>query len=176
MHLSGAFGNPNSNLNKCLKEWFPEAFGVELTVGKWYKGNSEFESLICITELSKESNSEREYTKINYYGFLNGNYKKESAIANLEHELSLREATPEEVKEALIAEAVKRGLTKGKYCSFGISYREGLIDSDDYFYDQTHKVFLCGSNSLMDYKGKWAEIIPTITKAEAELQLNAKII
>ena len=82
-------------------------------------------------------------------------------------------ATDKEVEQALTKEAKKRGYKKGNYtCLFHNK-------SKNSFYSP---MFDSGSNRLwLEYgccfeKGKWATIIETITKAEAEKELGKTII
>ena len=157
----------------------PELFKKTLEVGKWYKGNVDFDSLIYITKLTNKGY----YNEINYYGFTFGEYNKR-CINNLGHEQSLVLATYQEVEEALINEAKKRGYDKGvsiKECLQGGDYnaklKNGFTFSFDYglwSYSYTN-----GQNVCIFKDGKWAEIIqqPTeieLIKAEIE-RLNERL-
>jgi len=95
-----------------------------------------------------------------------------------------RKATEQEVFEALKNEAVKRykvgdnlinmfGFFKGSGNNMIFSGSDFCIDSDGSFCAKSTN---CYWLRIMDKKGKWAEIIPTLTKKEAEEKLNCKII
>lgn len=74
-------------------------------IGKWYKGNVDFDSLVFITEIEPTDTFNRIYG----YGFMFDNYCKFGHLfSNTDHEKSLVEATPQEVEKALIEEAKKR--------------------------------------------------------------------
>lgn len=147
-----------------LKQWFPEAFKIELEVGEWYKHVEIKNSLVFkISELG--------------YGWFNGIYKENEFWSIEDYNLWI-EATPKEVETALINEAKKRGFEVGT-CFLDIEHEGYEVCSDE--------IKICDSceclslqfgegNGLIYYKGKWAKIIQTITKEEAEKKLNCKII
>lgn len=163
--LSERFGSDNqtklrSELTNQLKQWFPEVF--EPKTG-WFKTKTEGnESYLMYFEngLSK-------------YGFNGiGRFIDNacSRICNDEYP-----ATDEEVLKALTNEAIKRGFLKGVYVKplWGrLNYWE--LDTNRFvFNSETNNLHLglCVFNN-----GKWAEIIKTYTKEQAEKMLNAKII
>jgi hypothetical protein len=99
-----------STLKTKIENQFPELFPkVKLEVGKWYKGDVDFKSLIYITGLENRIS----YRTIKYYGFTFGDYSESGTISNLDHENSLVLATKEEVETALIAEAKRKGFKNG---------------------------------------------------------------
>jgi len=83
-------------------EWFN---GIE--VGKWYSVSS-YRLLIHVNRIEKCNNGENDYRKIHYFGFDGAIYIEKDYLANMELEKEFIPATPEEVKQALIAEAKRR--------------------------------------------------------------------
>lgn len=83
-----------------------------------------------------------------------------------------RKATPKEIEQHLIQEAKKRGL-------WGVPIKAingevyGKVFKVDYEYDDD---CLWSEYGRVYRRGKWAEIIPTMTKEEAEKKLNCKIV
>lgn len=149
-------------ISSIVKQWFPEAFELELEVGKWYKiPNTKF--LICITDL-KEGLA---------YGFnFKGDFKEETFFGFK----GITEATPQEVQTALVREAVKRGYQKGVFCEFGTAKDIREIKSNFPVYKE-HRNGLYVENDEIFVNGKWSPIVlETITKDEAEKILNKKIV
>ena len=155
-----------------VKEWFPEVFKVNLEVGKWYKNDI---GLFCITKI--EGN-------IAYaYGFQNGIWE-DSGRFHLKIAKNDVEATKEEVFEALKNEAVRRGFVEGvritpMFPNGKDYYPDKNIISSPLNFKLKGNVFVV-DGGLDEYRifvnGKWATIISTITKLEAEKLLNCKII
>ena len=152
-----------------MREWFPDAFKTALEVGKWYKGEKNI--LIYITSFNDINN-------INGYGFIkDGSWS--GSRGNFEWGLSVKcvEANESEVFEALKNEAFKRG-----FCSVGICFRDsigreskttGKVES----HNGSANFGITNADNMWIFRnGVWAEIIPTITKQEAEKQLGKKII
>lgn len=148
-----------------MKDEFPEVFEVKLDVGKWYR-NNECDKMFCF-------NGYYDYDRDpKGYGFVSINRWVESNDIGWSGEL--KEATEQEVFEALKNEAVKRGFVEGVYFN--------SVISNDVF--KFNKIFFHGDNSMVWSKGggvifkngNWATIIPTKTKEEAEKLLNCKII
>lgn len=145
-----------------MKDEFPEVFKKELVIGKWYNYK---ECLFCYQEDS------------NVYGFSNGNWDKCSdgrwswSIAE-----NVLEATTQEVETALIAEAKKR---------YKLGCRVDCLHHTDYGKINNLKFEISnecirirdkeGYVCCVYHDGIWAEIIPAITKAEAEKRLGVKI-
>ncbi len=163
---------------KYLRELFPKVFEVKpkLEVGKWYKGNVDFDSLIYITGLELKKNmDEFVYTEIKYYGFCNKKYYLNDTICNIDHEKSLVEATEQEIFEALKSEWEKRAKKynfscidlDGKIhtnCGFVVEYKDGCL-------------YMTGGKIDKVYEnGVFAEIIETISLKDAEKQLGKKIV
>ena len=156
----------------------PELFKNILQEGKWYK-RTDNKAIFCITGFYEKN--------FGAYGF---NFKGEWAVnkydfGTIDFDLGTTVlATEQEVKEALINEAKKRGYDKGvsiKECLQGGDYnaklKNGFTFSFDYglwSYSYTN-----GQNVCIFKDGKWAEIIqqPTeieLIKAEIE-RLNERL-
>ena len=158
-----------------LKEWFPDVFEVKLEVGKWYKDGIVGNFMFCFQGIYSNSNAS------NAYGFtLSGKWYENLGVNK---ESAYFEATEQEVFEALKNEAVKRGFKEGVYIDKLLPFNMGTdkigfdknqLESDK-FYLHSGGLF-CGNLMLMNHKGVWAEIIPTLTKKEAEEKLNCKIV
>lgn len=144
---------------------FPEAFEIELN--KWYKWIGINPTIGFVIRKSK-------HTDCYVFGYnVKGMCQEKGNTYDSLHKSNLTEATPEEVKEALTKEAVKRGFVDGIYfkdvhtkSEFKLSKLHYADDSND----------LRGYEGCVFYGGQWAEIILTITKAEAEQKYNCKII
>ena len=142
-----------------LKEFIPEAFENELEVGKWY-----------ISE--------------HYLVYYLGNYKCNCIklsdgewIENVRHSLSghlksYRLATEEEVSEALINEAKKRGYKEGVRCQFGLIKEIRTIETNIFEFKLEYNTLVIkrkdGNADIIFRNGKWVEIIeePEPTKEE----------
>lgn len=163
----------SNTMNVCdkLKEWFPEAFEseVKLEVGKWYK-----ETVCFIGNMFVYIESIQDKNNVTCYGF-NGIGEWFDSISGFgTHGLEL--ATEQELFEALKNEAVKRGFVKGTYFKdlhISKPYKLGCVDKIEWFSDSED---LRSDGWCIFHKGKWAEIIPTITLSEAEQKLGKKII
>lgn len=139
----------------------PELFENKLEVGKWYKDTykGREKNIVFITEIDKEKHTYG-------YGFMyekftntqeknkNGKCLYNSVASNF-----LIKATEEEVKEALIKEAEKRGFKSGLKI-------KPLWDTPHSFWNLSGNKFefLFKDNSLflsscIFYNGKWSEII-----------------
>lgn len=150
-----------------VQQWFPNAFKKELKVGTWYKSLEPNGSLFEYIghKTARGFFQGVEWTDQWYWPTTN----------------QLREATESEVFEALKNEAIKRGFAGGIYVDRPLSFlNQGVVEID--FNNKGYSLF--GSeNSKMQLngysiyeEGVWAEIIPSITKSEAEKQLGKKII
>ena len=164
---------PKERVDYLLKEYFPKVFGTKLEVGKWYKCTSKgFDKfLFYLSNIEEKTNRSVECGR--GYGFCSaGDWFGNSSAFGLS---DLEPATTGEVEAALIAEAKKRGFKEGVYCSFGTRGREGVLSSESFEYYSKENVLSVGFNAVFQL-GKWAEIIPTITKQEAEEKLKCKIV
>jgi hypothetical protein len=168
----------NFYVDEKLQEWFPEAFKVDLEVGKWYY-------------------HDKSKSIVNYQGGSTGygfsalknwsplNYNISWSFKTLTHEWRL--ATTEERESALIEEAKKRGYKKGLLIQdiYNGNSAEDLVNvsSDLFDYESIKAGVNQGKMALRDsdgsiifYDGVWAEIIKTFSKEEAEKLLGGKII
>ena len=152
-----------------LKEWFPEVFETKLEVGKWYKnGDAGYQKSIArVVELHGDNH------QFAGYGF---DYD-EDWVNNIDNTTiwgahNWIEATEEEVFEALKNEAEKRGF--GEKCLFIFDGIQASALCGNDFTFNGNELFL--QEGLVFSNGKWATIIQTITKSEAEKLLNKKII
>lgn len=144
-----------------VKEWFPEVFKTDLEVGKWY---FQTDSKALINFQGGKSG----------YGFCaNGNWNDLSNYWSFkEYRHEWREATKQEVFETLKNEAVRRGFKEEFY--FKCLKNGNIISCDGLF--GFSKNTLYSNRGVVFYNGQWAEIIPTLTKEEAEEKFNVKII
>lgn len=170
--------NQKSAIN-WIKEKYPSAFVKDkkelvLEVGKWYK-RPHNKALFCIV-----GNTENEPFEV--YGFdMGGNWMEPNKLKKVQ---TFRddevEAAPEEVKKALTKEAVKRGFGEGvwlkKQGSNKHMHQELKICGNFDWYPSSNILDDEHGNGHIFDNGIWSEIIPTITKEEAEKLLNKKII
>jgi hypothetical protein len=155
-----------------VKNWFPEAFKedkVELVVGKWYKTLDVLKWKIYFVDRLNEDNlplgygfsSDGEWLRNDNDPWLKNNDMRTTVLA-----------TPEEVTEALTKEAVNR-YKVGDYVKqvcHGTAYKIERLD----FYLEGDRFILSGIAVFKE--GKWAEILPTISKEDAEKELGKKIV
>ena len=166
-----------------VKEWFPEVFKVNLEVGKWYNRiwKDGDRDLFLISDFIDNKFFIGEF-------FRNNERIEEGVGYRFKNEKDERyfqfEATNEEVFEALKIEAVRRGFVEG------VRITPMFYNGKDYYPDKNiisrplnfklkGNVFVVdGGND--EYRifvnGKWATLVKTITKSEAEKLLNKKII
>ena len=161
-----------------LKNWFSDAFKTELEVGRWYKENDYPMHIFFITAIKDN----RYY----YYGFrVDGKYEIDEwySFDDIGSQNGFELATKEEVSEALIAEAKKRGYKGGiklsplEYCSNAIETEKEDVYS--YIPKVSHyvgnRLQLNGTGIYQD--GNWAEIIPqekTVVPIAKALKIIAK--
>ena len=161
----------NSKDQEKLKQWFPEAFETKLEVGRWYK-NKDTESIICCESyyLCLTEGLICKGYGVDMFSDWVTDYKICDCIP----------ATDSEVEAALINEAKKRGFKEGVYanntniCEIGGKWEvkannfellnNGLLVTKD------------NRSVVLSKEGKWAEIIPTMTRQEAEGKLGCKIV
>ena len=145
-----------------LENNFPKLFQkVAFEVGKWYIKDVGVKSLFV---WSGNNNLN--------YGFFGGEWGE---CWSMNFPKVWRPATDKEVEEALIKEAKRRGLEHGNFeCLFMVTnpYTDGepQYDFDPFFNRLGIYRNVCFDN------GKWAEVIETITKEEAEKELGKKIV
>jgi hypothetical protein len=164
-----------ANADKTLKEVFPEVCAPVLEVGKWYKFNLGLGYIIFNFQGKFSCNSDS-----GSYGFTStGTWSKN---IGLDVDGKFTEATNKEVFEALKNEAVRRGFVDGNYavepknCFMHSETIRLLSGNIEMYQGSVNKLSMTGTSSLIYKEGVWATIIETITKAEAERQLNKKII
>lgn len=124
-------------------------------VGKWYRSVRHPKGIYCVKNTENKE----------CYGFdLVGTWGNEWRLGTLE----IRPATDEEVKEALIKEAKRRGFKEG--VRFKSAWNgEEFVFSEKRGYTQLDDTNLCNmGNGSVFYDGRWAEII------EDKLELNGK--
>jgi hypothetical protein len=151
------------NKDKTLKEMFKGVFEVEKFTG-WAKTKLEGnEKWLVYFE-----------NNIMKYGFdANGKYYiHANGLETFDIEFDYQ-ATKEEVKTALVNECKKRGYKEGDDVGNFNGHEEELILSNNYEF--LNGLFFMGGTCIFE-KGNWATIIETITKEEAEKQLNKKIV
>jgi len=157
--------NNDGFIDDWMKDAFPDAFKKELEVGKWYKafhkGPNEQWGLINIAEIKSD--------RIYWYGFFDGIYIEKDWCHN---ENGFEEATLQEVEAALICEAEKRGLLDGIHYLSPKGYKRIV----KYPLELSNNILSDADGNYIFYSGKWATIIETITKEEAEKILNKKIV
>lgn len=163
----------NSKLDEILKPKFE--------VGKWYKAkniksNLYNNSLINVIEFNEDGT-------YNGYGFdYSGNwFNKKNCGDIFTKELIRTEATPKEVEEALIKEAVKRGFKEGVRVDRSIFKNMSLptticdenftSNSNEFIFYEKHNVLRLGNYGIF-YNGKWAEIVKTKTIDEVAEELS----
>ena len=145
-----------------LKEFIPEAFENELEVGKWYRlRNKALNWLMCYTE-----------NRYGCYGFNSKNLYSNEYVMYGYNDWKL--ATEEEVKEALINEAIKRGYKKGVKCKFGTSKEIRVIETNNFFFEfNSNKLYLrhsSGDNADEIFRnGFWAEIVSEYIPTQEEI-------
>lgn len=152
-----------------IKEWFPEVFENKLEVGKWYvRKDGLYKTINFITSLKDMSNTGY---GIDYLG----NWVDSFDISGTSTDC-LREATKEEVFKALVYEAEKIGFSGNQPINISSKNRAG------YLANPSKNSFSFSNNILYLWEieifnnGIWATIIQTKTKAQAEKELNCKII
>jgi len=162
-----------------VKDAFPKLFVKEQYKNGWYKHqNGKHPDWLMYNDFDSDEG----------YGFkLDGSWGSWGNDTYIVcHKLA--PATDKEVEQALIKEAKRRGFKDGvKLNVDGIGFYQGY-GNDLIITDMNKIVFNPDSNGLVarkqggDYNtaifkdGKWATIIETITKAQAEKELNKTII
>lgn len=164
-----------------IKSWFPEAFEedkVDLKVGEWYKNKQQ--ALFYTTDLN-DSGFPLGYGFSHNGTWVDQDYNKGESWS-IE---GLKQATQLEIEEAFTKEAVKR-YKKGDMIKCPVYEHNnyiGIVNGDIYWADGSKvpavscvKTNRPNENFSLFYEGKWATVIQTITKEEAELKLGVKII
>ena len=147
-------------VKELLQEFLPEAFENKLEVGKWYRlRNKAFNWLMCYTE-----------NRYGCYGFNSENLYSNEYVMYDYNDWKL--ATEEEVREAIINEAIKRGFKnigdlkiKNTYGDIRNGYR--TINNDFYYDYISNTLNLDGVIIFKD--GIWAEIIEQSEPTQEEI-------
>lgn len=111
--------------------------------------------------------------KLDYFINFNG-FQKTNMDINLKDVNVDRPATEEEVFKALEKEAINRGFKDGVTFVNLFNNLKYTARNNCFKYLKTGELVI--DNNTIFHNGKWAEIIETITKSEAEKQLNKTII
>lgn len=142
-----------------------------IEAGKWYKGNGD--KLIFTTSYEQDG-----HVKAYGFGVMGGWYDDDNTYTWTAHDL--KEATKEEVEQALIKEAKKRGYVEGariKCLYFGQEY---TITSEKHWEDFDGKELLMveseGTGVWIFKNGKWAEIVEPsfVESASSNVTLEVK--
>ena len=138
-----------------LKEFIPEAFKTKLEVGRWYKLKDN-PKILALYDCFKHH---RPYA---YLFNAKGDYEYAPILSFIELPNHWELATEEEVREALINEAKKRGFNnigdlKIKNTNGYISNGYSTINNDFYYDYISNTLQLDGTVIFKD--GIWAEII-----------------
>jgi hypothetical protein len=149
-----------------LREWFPEAFKVELELGKVYKYTGKF----MFKFAGKYSTS----CDSGSYGF--STTGKWCENLGVDKDDKYTEATTEEWESALIEEAKRRGYKNGNYECLYVSDRTKVTDGKMFFNDGRIWIGVNTQSNMIYENGVWAEIVKTFSKEEAEELLGGKII
>jgi hypothetical protein len=140
-----------------IEKEFPELFKKDpLEVGKWYKSEIATFKVTSVAPLKS-------------YGIYSGKWANDN-FTNIT--TRIKPATDKEVEEALIKEAKKRGFKENVRfkCLYNHDYKGKCIPlfcSDGYLWLEGGCVFK---------DGKWATIVETITKEQAEKELGKTIL
>ena len=151
-----------------LQEFLPEAFENKLEAGKWYKSKYNKTKILFFTK--KETCSSDTGYGFNYLGI----YKEKNfnllGCATYEFEL----ATEEEVSEALINEAIKRGFKNVGELTLklvnGEMFKKGSFKTANNkfrYISVENRLWLDGVEIFID--GNWAEIIKEEKPTEEEI-------
>ena len=152
-----------------IEKEFPKLFKeTELVVGKWYKTN-EKGTLWFLNNILKDGCGEG-------YGLCFSEWRDNSkSICINDSRFDWEIATDKEVEAALIKEAKKRGFKEGvKYKSASEGNYTETCNSEILAAISNNQ--LCSGGGSVFLRGKWATIIETITKEEAEKLIGKTII
>ena len=159
-----------------LKNWFPDVFKTELTIGKWYK-HSEEAGLFYLTEITDSACHGYGFRKSGIWFSTSKNDRSAYCAVNNFHFKYLVEATPEEIEASLISEAKKRGYKEGVTITWKNKPKLIYTLGDDEFdYLISKNVLVFGKYAIFDGE-QWAEILPqekTVVPMEKALKIIAK--
>lgn len=160
----GKYGTMCQDWKDTILEHYPEFKEEEFKVGDWVIGISMFP-----LKPRKITSFDGKVAKYNDPDIGKGEN-------NGCHVKNLRKASPKEVEEHLIEEAKKRGFGNGysAKCLVSNGCHYTVKDND---WDYRVRTDILFNGTCMVYReGKWAEIIKTMTKEEAEEKLGCKIV
>ena len=139
-----------------LQQFIPEAFETKLEVGKWYKLKSH-PKILALYDCFKH------YRPYVYIFNEKGDYEYRVEFSLFESPTSWELATEEEVSEALINEAKKRGYKEGVKCKFGIIEDIRTLETNDFEFKLEYNTLVIkrinGNADIIFRNGKWNEII-----------------
>ncbi|RPH25969.1 MAG: hypothetical protein EHM93_19765 [Bacteroidales bacterium] len=159
-----------------LDLWFEPVYKDEYKIGDWVvvksinqggSGNGIYEDNL-VSQLYKKDYNNASGKLSEHADF---SVKEQRAYYNIIKDHIIRKATPEEVKKALIEEAIKRGFKEGvifeyKEQSRGESTLKGKINSGlevEYFKEHNlgWRILSRGQGVIYSDKWGWAEILPS---------------
>jgi len=154
----------SAEVDKNLKQWFPDDFKKELEVGRWYidKKNRKLFTYLETKEKGR-------------YGFDSEGWYNTNG-SNLGFSFDRWElATPQEAETALICEAEKRGFEEGVQFNSCVSDYVGTCNGDFRYDLRSNKVFSNGTCVFSN--GEFATIIQPekMTLEQIEKELGRKI-
>jgi hypothetical protein len=150
-----------------VRELFPDVFKTKLEVGKWYR----FKNAICFYK-----------DNISQFGVDGiGDWNNECFwLSNENFHKKWNLATEEEVTEALKNEAVNRYKIGDRIELEGFYHgaKDKIVENLSFIYDENTLVIQNKEKYYIGlfHNGNWAEVIPTITKEEAEKILGKTIV
>ena len=149
-----------------LKEFIPEAFKTKLEVGRWYKLKDN-PKILALYDCFKHH---RPYA---YIFNEKGDYEYRVEFSLFELPTYWELATEEEVSEALIKEAKKRGYKEGVRCKFGRGEYIRTIETNDFHFSSKSNLLAVkcndGTSDVIFRSGKWSEIIEQSEPTKEEI-------
>lgn len=154
--------------NTTVRALFPDVFKTKLEAGKLYKKPKFGQFLVCFEGVYGNS-----FDTGKNYGFnSNGEFLE---CLGVQEDTEYTEATYEEVFEALKNEAVKRGFAKDVWFKVPNSETISKCCAEPVLNPWNNQILYYGDYCIFK-DGVWAEIIPTLTRKEAEEKLGVKIV
>ena len=148
-----------------LQQFIPEAFETKLEVGKWYKSKNYNKKTLFFT--NKETCDEY----IGYgFDFIGKYYETDFVLYGSKPE-DFELASEEEVREALINEAKKRGYKEGVRCQFGLIKEIRTIETNIFGLNGKELFVrrINGNADIIFRNGKWVEIIEQSEPTKEEI-------
>ena len=149
-----------------LQKFIPEAFETKLEVGKWYKLKDN-PKILALYDCFKHH---RPYA---YIFNEKGDYEYRVEFSLFELPTYWELATEEEVREALINEAKKRGYKEGVKCKFGIIEDIRTLKTNDFEFKLEYNTLGIkrkdGNSDIIFRNGKWNEIIEETEPTKEEI-------